>query len=69
MGLVQGGFTPTVPYNPVTGSKAVCGSSNVQIGGTTEAAYSAHHEPFQYLRLDLEPPPLPSKLAVYDWIH
>ena len=58
-GWFQGGFTPTVPYNPVTGSPAVCGSSNVQVGGTTEAAYSAHHEPFQYFASTSNPHHLP----------
>jgi len=58
-GWFQGGFTPTVPYNPVTGSKAVCGSSHVQVGGTTEADYSAHHEPFQYFASTSNPHHLP----------
>src|SRR5580658_4920399 len=58
-GWFQGGFTPTVPYNPVTGSPAVCGSSNVQVAGTTEAAYSAHHEPFQYFASTANPHHLP----------
>jgi phospholipase C len=58
-GWFQGGFTPTVPYNPVTGSPAVCGSSHVQVGGTTEADYSAHHEPFQYYASTSNPHHLP----------
>ncbi len=58
-GWFQGGFTPTVPYNPVTGSPAVCGASNVQVGGTTEADYSAHHEPFQYFLSTANPHHLP----------
>jgi hypothetical protein len=43
----------------VTGSPAVCGSSNVQVAGTTEAAYSAHHEPFQYFASTANPHHLP----------
>ena len=58
-GWFQGGFTPTVPYNPVTGSLAVCGSSHVQVGGTTETDYSPHHEPFQYFASTSNPHHLP----------
>jgi phospholipase C len=58
-GWFQGGFTPTVPYNPVTGSPAVCGSSHVQVGGTTETDYSPHHEPFQYFASTANPHHLP----------
>jgi phospholipase C len=47
-GWFQGGFKPTQRYDPKTGSKAVCGSSHINIGGATVADYSAHHEPFQY---------------------
>jgi phospholipase C len=58
-GWFQGGFTPTVPYNPLTDSKAICGSSHVQVNGTTEADYSAHHEPFQYFASTSNPHHLP----------
>lgn len=58
-GWFQGGFTPTVPYNPVTGSPAVCGSSEAQVGGTIETAYSPHHEPFQYFASTANPHHLP----------
>ncbi len=58
-GWFQGGFTPTVPYNPTTGSLAVCGSSNANVGGTTETAYSPHHEPFQYFASTANPHHLP----------
>jgi len=58
-GWFQGGFTPTVPYNPVTGSPAVCGSSAAQAGGTIETAYSPHHEPFQYFASTSNPHHLP----------
>ena len=68
-GWFQGGFTPTVPYNPVTGSPAVCGSSNVQVNGTTEAAYSAHHEPFQYFASTANPHHLPPNSSIHDRLH
>jgi phospholipase C len=58
-GWFEGGFTPTVPYNPVTGSPAVCGSSEAQVGGTVEQAYSPHHEPFQYFASTANPHHLP----------
>ncbi len=58
-GWFQGGFTPTVPYNPTTGAPAQCGSSNAQVGGTIEAAYSPHHEPFQYFASTANPHHLP----------
>jgi len=69
-GWFQGGFTPTVPYNPVTGSPAVCGSSHVQVGGTTETDYSPHHEPFQYFASTSNPhhlsPSSPSMIGYTD---
>jgi len=58
-GWFQGGFTPTTPYNSVTGSPAVCHSSHVNVNGTTEADYSAHHEPFQYFASTSNPHHLP----------
>jgi phospholipase C len=58
-GWFQGGFTPTVPYNPATGAPAQCGSSEAQVGGTIESAYSPHHEPFQYFASTANPHHLP----------
>jgi phospholipase C len=58
-GWFEGGFTPTVPYNATTGAPAQCGASNAQVGGTTEAAYSPHHEPFQYFASTANPHHLP----------
>jgi phospholipase C len=54
-GWFQGGFKPT----SVANGKAVCGSSHVNIGGVTQADYSAHHEPFQYYQSTSNPHHLP----------
>ncbi len=54
-GWFQGGFKPTSRVD----GKAVCGSSHVNIGGDTEADYSAHHDPFQYYRQTSNPHHLP----------
>jgi phospholipase C len=62
-GWFQGGFTPTVSYNPTTGAPAQCGESEAQVGGTTEAAYSPHHEPFQYFASTANPHHLPPSSA------
>src|SRR5271154_1681540 len=45
-GWFQGGFTPTTPA--AGNAKAVCATKTNRIDGTPEAAYSAHHNPFQY---------------------
>jgi phospholipase C len=58
-GWFEGGFTPTVPYNPTTGAPAQCGSSDAQVGGSIESAYSPHHEPFQYFASTANPHHLP----------
>ena len=47
-GWFEGGFKPTVPYNPTTKTPAVCGASTDNLGGVSQTDYSAHHEPFQY---------------------
>ena len=47
-GWFEGGFAPTVPYNPMTGTPAVCGATTDNLGGVSQTDYSAHHEPFQY---------------------
>jgi len=54
-GWFQGGFKPTA----VTGGKAVCGASSVNLGGATVTDYSAHHEPFQYYASTANPHHLP----------
>jgi phospholipase C len=58
-GWFEGGFTPVVPYNATSGAPAECGTSNAQVGGSTEAAYSPHHEPFQYFASTSNPHHLP----------
>jgi len=59
-GWFQGGFTPT-SYTS-TGA-AVCGSSEAQVAGTIESAYSPHHEPFQYFQSTSNPHHLPPSSA------
>jgi len=51
-GWFQGGFTPT---SYTSTGQAVCGSSEAQVAGTIEAAYSPHHEPFQYFQSTSNP--------------
>ena len=55
-GWFQGGFTPT---SYTSTGQAVCGSSEAQVGGTIESAYSPHHEPFQYFASTSNPHHLP----------
>jgi phospholipase C len=55
-GWFEGGFTPT---GYTSTGQAICGSSNVNVGGTTETAYSPHHEPFQYFKSTSNPHHLP----------
>ena len=51
-GWFQGGFTPTTASVPASGNTkavpAACKTTTNRIDGTPEAAYSAHHNPFQY---------------------
>ena len=54
-GFFQGGFAPT----SMSGGKAVCGSTSMNIGGATVTDYSAHHEPFQYYASTSNPHHLP----------
>ncbi|MGA2420343.1 MAG: alkaline phosphatase family protein, partial [Candidatus Acidiferrum sp.] len=56
-GWFQGGFTPTTPATATT--KAVCATTTKRIDGTPEAAYSAHHNPFQYYQATSNPHHLP----------
>ena len=55
----QGGFTPTTPavLNPdgTTKTPAQCKATTNRIDGTPEAAYSAHHNPFEYYKSTSNP--------------
>lgn len=55
-GWFQGGFTPT---GYTSTGQAICGSSNANVGGSIEQAYSPHHEPFQYFQSTSNPHHLP----------
>ena len=59
-GWFEGGFTPT---SYTSSGQAVCGSSEAQVGGTIESAYSPHHEPFQYFQSTSNPHHLPPTSA------
>ncbi len=59
-GWFEGGFTPT---SYTSSGAAVCGSSEAQVGGTIEGAYSPHHEPFQYFASTSNPHHLPPSSA------
>jgi phospholipase C len=58
-GFFQGGFRPTTPADPSTGTKAACRSSHANVGGVMVTDYSAHHEPFQYYASTANPHHLP----------
>jgi phospholipase C len=59
-GWFQGGFAPTTPYNPVTGTPAKCGAKTTSLLlGPGQTAYSAHHEPFEYYNSTANPHHLP----------
>jgi phospholipase C len=61
-GWFQGGFAPS-STNATTG-KAVCGTQTANVGGVLNAAYSAHHDPFEYFAQSANPHHLaPSSLA------
>jgi phospholipase C len=53
-GWFQGGFKPTTNFAPANGNTpavpAACATTTPRIDGTPEAAYSAHHNPFQYYK-------------------
>jgi phospholipase C len=55
-GWFQGGFAPT---STNAAGLAVCGASHKNIGGSTIADYSPHHEPFQYYASTANPKHLP----------
>jgi phospholipase C len=54
-GWFQGGFTPS----SVSSGVAKCATTTNRIDGTPEAAYSAHHNPFQYYAATSNPHHLP----------
>ncbi len=58
-GWFQGGFAPNTPAAPASGSTpavpATCTTTTNRIDGTPEAAYSAHHNPFQYYKSTSNP--------------
>jgi phospholipase C len=62
-GWFQGGFKPTTNFAPANGNTpavpAACATTTPRIDGTPEAAYSAHHNPFQYYKLTSNPHHLP----------
>jgi phospholipase C len=61
-GWFQGGFAPS-SIAAATG-KAVCGTQTANVGGVLNAAYSAHHDPFEYFAQSANPHHLPpSSLA------
>jgi phospholipase C len=55
-GWFQGGFAPT---GTNASGDAVCGAAHQNIGGSTVADYSPHHEPFQYYASTANPKHLP----------
>ena len=55
-GWFQGGFAPT---GTNSADFAVCGSKHTNIGGTSVADYSPHHEPFEYYKSTANPKHLP----------
>ena len=55
-GWFQGGFAPSSRNADGT---AVCGVKTPNLGGVLNAAYSAHHEPFQYYPSTANPHHLP----------
>ena len=58
-GWFQGGFAPSTPYNPVTHTKAVCGTKTPSIVAGSQTAYVPHHEPFEYYNSTANPHHLP----------
>jgi phospholipase C len=50
-GWFQGGFRPTAH----SGTRAICGSSHVNIGGARVGDYIPHHDPFQYYKATANP--------------
>jgi phospholipase C len=54
-GWFQGGFKPT----SVVSGKAVCGATQLNIGGISIGSYNPHHEPFQYYEQTANPHHLP----------
>ncbi|MGO9443494.1 MAG: phospholipase C [Thiobacillaceae bacterium] len=65
-GFFQGGFNPTVTYNPnQPGSRAVCNAHHTGSDGQMVKDYIPHHQPFQYYKSTSNPhhlPPLSAKI-------
>jgi phospholipase C len=55
-GWFQGGFAPS---STNTDGTVICGAATKNIGGVSQADYSAHHEPFQYFKQTANPHHLP----------
>ncbi len=58
-GWFQGGFKPTVPWNPNTNMPAQCGSWHLNISGDNVTDYDPSHEAFQYYKSTANPHHLP----------
>ncbi|HJU13757.1 MAG TPA: alkaline phosphatase family protein [Candidatus Nitrosotalea sp.] len=60
-GWFQGGFAPSTPWDGNPAHKAVCGvkTPRTATDNALVAAYSAHHEPFQYFASTSNPHHLP----------
>ncbi len=65
-GFFQGGFKPTVAYDPnKPGTKAQCRASHTGSNGLPKDDYIPHHQPFQYYKSTSNPhhlPPLSAKV-------
>ncbi|MDQ6936320.1 MAG: alkaline phosphatase family protein [Actinomycetota bacterium] len=58
-GFFQGGFRPSTPYRPSTGTPAVCASTHNNIADVPVTDYSPHHQPFEYYKSTANPHHLP----------
>jgi phospholipase C len=57
-GWFQGGFKPTTAYAG-SGTYAVCGATDTNVGGASVVDYSPHHSPFEYYQSTSNPHHLP----------
>ena len=55
-GWFQGGFRPIAH----SGTRSICGSTHVNIGGARVPDYSPHHNPFQYYKATANPHHVPA---------
>ena len=62
-GFFQGGFKPTVPFQPAANGlpakTAVCGAFHIGANGKPKGDYIPHHQPFQYYASTSNPHHLP----------